>query len=370
MQTEVAVIGAGIVGLAFALAEAKRGRQVHVFERDARAVGATIRNFGMIWPIGQAVGPALDRALLSRKLWGEVVEPAGLWSSPQGSLHLAYREDELAVLEAFVDSVGSHYDCRLLSAQEVRERSPATRNEGLLGGLWSATEMIVDPREVPAQLARWLEKEYGVQFHFQQAVQSLETGILQTGTLTCTFDRAGLCCGADLETLFPEVFAPTPITKVKLQMMRTVPQPEQWQMGPALAAGLTLTHYASFAHCPELAPLKARIRTETPWFDKWGIHVMMSQNGKGELVLGDSHEYGTVHDPFVKEEINQHILDYLYEFAQAPDWNLGERWYGVYSKLPGQTEFMAEPVPGVKIVTGLSGAGMTLSFGLAEEQVN
>ncbi|MEM6346793.1 MAG: TIGR03364 family FAD-dependent oxidoreductase [Bacteroidota bacterium] len=369
-HTQIAVIGAGIVGLSIARAEALKGHQVTVFERDSRAVGATIRNFGMIWPIGQAVGPALDRALRTRAIWGDFTKESGLWHNAEGSLHLAYHEDELAVLEAFGESVGASYQCKLLSAKEAINLSPATKPKGLLGALWSGTEMIVDPREVPATLAQYLQETLGVNFKFGTAVTDISESFLSASGERWTFERAWLCGGSDFETLFAETFANSGLNKVKLQMMRTLPQPEDWKMGPALAAGLTLTHYASFAHCQaELAQLKSRIKEKSPWFEQWGIHVMMSQNGKRELILGDSHEYGSVHDPFVREDINQYILDYLFGFAQAPDWRLAERWYGVYAKLPGQTEYVSRPLPNVRIVTGLSGAGMTLSFGLGEELV-
>ena len=141
-------------------------------------------------------------------------------------------------------------------------------------------------------------------------------------------------------------------------------------MGPALCAGLTLTHYGSFAECPSLPQLKARFQETMPWMNSWGIHVMMSQNGSGELVIGDSHEYGPDHDPFLREDINTWILDYLKGFVQAPDLEISERWAGVYAKLPGKSFYTAEPMPGVRVVNGLSGAGMTLSFGLAEALVN
>ena len=41
----------------------------------------------------------------------------------------------------------------------------------------------------------------------------------------------------------------------------------------------------------------------------------------------------------------------------------------MYAKLPSQTEFVAHSEPSVKIVNALSGAGMTLSWGFAEESI-
>ena len=366
-HTEIAIAGAGIAGLATAYTLARAGRQVHVFERDARPVSASIRNFGMVWPIGQPPGPKLDLALRSREIWGDVARAAGFWHNPEGSLHLAYRPDAWAVLQEFA-AMAEHeaYDCQLLSPAEVAALSPATRTAGLLGGLLSRTEMIVDPREVPGKLITYLQETWGVHFHFQEAVQQVGSGHFVAGGQAWTCDHLYLCTGADLESLFPEVLQASGIVKVKLQMMRTAPQPEDWRMGPALAGELTLTHYEAFEACPSLPALRARIAAETPWFPDWGIHVMMSQNGRGELVIGDSHVYGPTHDPFLDEQVNQYILDYLWEMAQAPAPAITERWYGVYPKLAGQPAFIHQPLPGVTIFTGLGGAGMTLSFGVAE----
>lgn len=102
-----------------------------------------------------------------------------------------------------------------------------------------------------------------------------------------------------------------------------------------------------------------------------GIHVMVSQNNRGELTVGDSHEYAKTFDPFDSAHINQLILDYLQTFMHSKQWQLIQTWNGVYPKMTnGETDLFLQPEPGVYIVNGLGGAGMTLSFGFAEEVVS
>jgi D-hydroxyproline dehydrogenase subunit beta len=373
-HSEIAIVGAGIVGLAHALAAAKRGFKVTVFERNLSAVGASIRNFGMIWPIGQPAGKLRDRALRSREIWIEVAEKAGLYLDRCGSLLLAYRQDELDILEEFIATNPDRDRITLLNADGVSKKSAAVNPTGLLGGLWSDTEMTVDPREAIAKLPAFLAESYGIEFRFGRSVTAIERSNsqvqMQVGNETWTADRAYVCSGAEIELLYPSVYAESGINKVKLQMMRTTPQPEGWRLGPSLCAGLTLTHYSSFSHCKTLEVLNRRIATETPHFPQWGIHVLVSQNGLGEIILGDSHEYGLNPNPFDRAEINDYVLDYLKEFAKFPSLAIAATWHGVYAKLSGKSEFIAEPEPNVLLVNALSGAGMTLSFGLAEENLS
>jgi len=98
---------------------------------------------------------------------------------------------------------------------------------------------------------------------------------------------------------------------------------------------------------------------------------MVSQNMKGELTIGDSHEYGKTPDPFDKAFINEMILDYLSGFVKLKDGRIAETWNGVYPKLTnGKTEIVLQPQSGVTIINGLGGAGMTFSFGLCEQIVS
>jgi FAD dependent oxidoreductase TIGR03364 len=366
-RADVAVIGGGIVGLAFAWTAARLGRSVVLFERDRKAQGASVRNFGMVWPIGQASGAPHARALRSRELWAELADRAGIALDPVGSLHLAYRGDELAVLEEFA-RLAPGYGVRLLTPAETLGRSPSVNPDGLLGALWSPTEACVDPRQAIARIPAYLAEAHGVQLRFGSVVTSVEMPEVRTADgEVWAVDRAIVCGGADFRTLFPEVFESSGIRLCKLQMMRTPAQADGWKLGPMLAGGLTLGHYAAFGVCPSLPALKRRFEETMPEYVRQGIHVMASQNFLGEVVIGDSHEYDDAIDPFDKPGIDALILEYLRGMVRLPDGSIAARWHGIYAKHPTKLIYTAEPQPGAKVVTAPGGAGMTLSFGFAEE---
>jgi len=372
---DVAVVGAGIVGLAHAFVAARAGGRVILFERGTRATGASVRNFGMVWPIGQPAGTWHETALRSRTMWLEAAWAAGFWVSECGSLHLAYRRDEMRVLEEFVERErAGGREVELLDAGEVRERSPAVRADRLLGGVWSPAELCVDPREAIAAIPRMLERDHGVALRFGTVVTRATTGRVETsGGEVIEADRVFVCSGDDFLTLWPEPYAALVerhgIVRCKLQMLRTDPQPEGWRLGPHLAGGLTLRHYESFEGLPSLAALRERIATETPEYDAWGVHVMASQNRNGEIVIGDSHEYDADFSPDVRADVERLILDYLAGMLETPHLRIGARWWGSYAKptRPMQQPGIVEtPCERVHVVTGVGGAGMTLSFGVAE----
>ena len=371
MKSNAIVIGAGIVGLATARALAIRGKKVRVLERNSFAVGASIRNFGMIWPIGQPDGKMYERAMLSQSIWKEIAAASGIWHDPAGSLHLAYSDLEMEVLESFRDTVKNTRAYTLMSPSEASVHSTAIVHNGLKGGLYSPDEMIVDSPQAIKALPLFLHQKYGVEFIWDTHVQQVETGKVYSGNRVFEADEIYVCNGPDFENLFPETFAALPITKCKLQMMRMGVQPNGWRMGPSLCGGLSLTHYASFSAAGEpLQRLKQHIEETMPDYVKWGIHVMVSQNASGELIIGDSHEYGPTHDPFEKSFINDLILNYLSGFAKFQEEKITVNWNGVYAKLKdGRTEIVASPMAGVTIINGLGGAGMTLSFGLAEQLI-
>lgn len=368
MTKSAIVIGAGIVGLATARALALRGYQVSVFDRNERAVGASIRNFGMIWPIGQPEGVLYERALRSRSIWTEVLQRSGCWYSQQGSLHMAYHADEWTVLQEFKEASQPTRPLALLSPGQTRERSSIVQPAGLLGSLYSADEMIVDPRQAIGSIPSYLAEQYGVTFHWNTAISQIEYPKVWSGKRQWSADEIYVCSGVDFETLYPEAFAEAPITKCKVQMLRL--EAQNVDIGPSLCGGLSLIHYKGFLSAPSLPRLLERYQREKSEYMEWGIHVMASQNGLGEITVGDSHEYGLTFDPFDRTAVNALVLDYLRTFTTFPSYQIQQTWHGIYPKhTQGKTEWVTSPESGVTVINGLGGAGMTLSFGLCEAVV-
>ena len=367
-DADIIVIGAGIIGLAHAYLAARAGKRVIVLERSPAPVGSSIANFGMLWPIGQPPGKLFSMAMESRELWLEILQSAELLHTGTGSLHVACHEDEAQVAKEFAALGPAHgYRCEWLDAEAALERSNALRRDTILGALWSDTEITVDPREVLRKLPLFLQERYSVEFHWCCPAYAIEDRCVKTTYGDWHADRILVCTGSDFESLYPEFFAQSGLTRCKLQMLRTEAQPAGWKLGPALAGGLTLQFYPSFTICPSLPVLRDRIQKQMPEYVRFGIHTMVSQTSLGELTLGDSHEYGLSPSPFNREEIDRLVLEHLQSFLSVPTLSIAERWHGVYAKHPQKPYIRFQPEDRVEIITGLGGAGMTLSFGVAAE---
>jgi FAD dependent oxidoreductase TIGR03364 len=371
-QKNAIVIGAGIVGLATARALAIKGYAVKVFDRSPQAVGASVRNFGMIWPIGQPSGLLYNRAMRSRQVWKTIAIETGIWLQETGSLHVAYNAEEWQVLQELeVIFKKEKRNVQLLSADNIINMHEHINPINLLGGLYSADELLIDPREAVAALPGYLQDKWGVEFYWNKCVSYITDQTIYIGNgEEHEADIIFVCSGADFETLYPEEFAGLPLTKCKLQMMRTKPVAEHLQINTAVCGGLSLLHYNSFKAAPSLSVLQQKMAEERKEYLELGIHVMAAQNGKGEITIGDSHEYGLHLDPFDTASTNTLILDYLKTFLKIDDALIAETWHGIYPKLTnGDTEIFITPEQGVYILNGVGGAGMTLSFGLAEEMI-
>ena len=367
---DVAIVGAGIVGLAHAFQAAKRGLKAIIFERTEQAEGASVRNFGMVWPIGQNAGDLYDIALLSRQIWLELNDEKVVEVEECGSIHLAHHPDEMILLEEFVSQ--KTHQSEIIDATEVINRSVLANESGLLGGMYSPTELRINPRTAPHKIAHWLLKKPNVEIRFNTSIIKIESNrMISSDGRSWEANKIMICSGSDLKTLYPDEFIKSDLVLCKLQMLKSVSQKKLLNtQTPHLASGLTLRHYSCFENCLSLEKLKQRIQSETPELDLFGIHVLASQFPNGEVILGDSHEYGDQITPFNKTEIDELMIRELKKVIKLDDWTIRERWYGVYAKHPELPVFDHRVDDCVSLFVGTSGAGMTMAFGLADRYWN
>ena len=63
------------------------------------------------------------------------------------------------------------------------------------------------------------------------------------------------------------------------------------------------------------------------------------------------------------------VLHYLDGFLDLQGVDIASHWHGTYVKHPAESFCVLAPPPYVTALVGFGGAGMTLSFGIAEEVV-
>jgi len=374
MHFDIGIVGGGIVGMGAAWAAAKRGLNVAVFEKDVQPTGASIRNFGMVWPIGQPGGPLREMAMASRSLWMDLAKVAGFWLEPCGALHLAHHDDEMSVLKEWFDRDQSQNKAAgiaaaILDRSQTLQQTASANEAGLKGSLWSDSECRVDPMQAVSGTFAYLQSLPNVHvFRQTQIVQADGTGVRSADGRHWTADRVLICGGAEFRNLRPEIYASLPMRRCKLHMLGTESPRDGFQLGPHLASGLTLRHYQSFAGLPSLEDVKQRFADAYPELDRYGIHVMMSQAQSGELVLGDSHQYDDDIPPMNDEVIDQLILQHCQKVFSFPVNKVTKRWTGVYAK-HSKAWVASRLEDGIFVLNGFGGAGMTLSLGVADRFV-
>ena len=365
---DLVVVGAGIVGLGTALAAARKGKRVAVVERNARAVGASIRTFGFVTVSGQKAGDHWARARRARDVWAEIVDEAGIEVVHRGLVMPAYRKEAEDVLDAFLDTqMGA--DCRSLTPDEALDRVPALRREGMRSALYSPHELRVESRDAIPKLAAWLEEKHGVAFHWSTAVTGIEGGRIETSRGTLNAEAAVVCPGDDFSTLIPERITPYGLKVCTLQMLRIAPATPV-RFDAAVMSDLSFGRYEGFADLPEGRALCARLDADRAEMRAAGIHVIAVQSSDGSLVVGDSHVYGNAQQPFAEERIDDLILAGFDEIFDMPGRRVAARWVGTYASASDRTVLVDRPADNIRLVMVTGGTGASTGFALGEQVIS
>lgn len=351
------MVGAGIVGLAHAWHAARAGLDVVVVERDGYAVGASVRNFGHVCTTAQA-GEVLEVALQAREDWLHLGRDAGLAVRQDGTVLVARTAAEESLLQQFAEVRGD--SVRPLTAEGAGELL------GLLPvGVRSALHLTADLRvDAPAALpaiAAHLER-LGVRFLWRTAVLDLGDGVVVTTRGTIAAASTVLAVGHDVDRFFPGLADDHGLLRCRLRMLE-VDAPGGALVAPALLTGTSMLRYDGLSSLPAAEAVREEVRAARPELLEQVVNLMLTQRPDGRLVIGDTHHYGVVEDPFEDERSDELVLAEAGRLLGA-DLVVRRRWRGVYASAP--TPFLVRsPREGVTVVSVTSGIGMTTALGLA-----
>jgi FAD dependent oxidoreductase TIGR03364 len=365
----VVIVGGGVLGTMHAVAARRRGFEVVQLEREAEARGASVRNFGLVWVSGRRAGPELALALRARELWRELgAQVPGLGFRAAGSLTLATEDTELGLLkEAAALPDAERRGFELLDSAAVRAVNPALRGE-FAGGLFCRLDAIVEPRQVLPALRGYLAGERYQWLPGREVTEVAPNAVRDHTGSWHRCDLVVLCPGAAHTGVAGRYLARggiAPVRRVRLQMMQTAPL--AGRITTALADGDSLRYYPAYD-----LPARSRLGPQSAAAERARAQLLLVQRADGGLTIGDTHEYA---EPFafdVDEDAYDHLRARAEALLGAPIPRIQRRWAGVYSEVNPAVAGSAlyhrsEIEPGVVLVTGPGGRGMTYSPAIAEE---
>jgi len=368
----VVVVGGGVIGTMHAVEACRRGWEVVHLEADAEPRRASVRNFGLVWVSGRAAGGELELALRSRRLWDRTAREApGIGLRPLGSITLARDTSEMDVLSeaARTEDAGGR-GLELLDVADVRRANPALRGN-FVGGLRCTKDAVVEPGCVLPALREWLETTgryrwlpgHSAVDVLPGSADGFGPGVVDDSGRHHRGSAVVLCIGDRTTGIAGRIgssLACAPLARCRLHMVQTAPTGEQ--VATAVADGDSLRYYPAFD-----LPSRARLPAPSPETDRWRMQLLLVQRASGGLTIGDTHSYDQPFDFAVEEAV---VTELRRRAENLLGWSIPpveRRWTGTYTLTTDDQMLLHHEIdPGVWVVTGLGGRGMTLAPAVAQ----
>jgi glycine oxidase len=328
---DVAVVGAGVIGLSIAWRLALRGMSVAVFERATVGAGASLAATGMLAAAAEhepGCHDLLALALESQRQWPQFRAQLEAQSRQRidfregGTLVVALGRDEVERLRFRHDL---HKRCdlptRWLGGGEVRAMEPALR-PSVAAGLYCADDHQVDPRLVMAALRAAFAAAGGRLFE-HCAVEGVD---LAGGRVAGLVTAAGRCR------------APTVVLAAGA-----------WT-GNVLPPGLTVP----------VRPLKGQAlavrttaETGTLGHIVWTEQIHMAPKGDGRLIVGATVEERGFDDAITAGGLYALLEGARRAFPAIEEMAVDAVWTGFRpSSIDDAPILGATPIPGLAVATG------------------
>lgn len=338
-NADVAIAGAGFIGLSCAYFLATRGINVVVLERKLPGAGSSTRSGGGVRSqLGTATNVQLS--VLSEPYWTEFEMRFGIdpWLRRIGYLFLAADEGELQTLR---DQVGLQNEfgvpSELLVAEDLSRRWPTLAEFGFAGASYCATDGYLNQHRALRGIAMAAEAagariECGVEV-IGLEVEADAIGAVRTTNGILRTDLVVNCAGAWAPHVAEQIGVELPIRSRRVQLLH--------------------------AH-PSIA-----LPRDLPWLigPRGQVHVRRDSAGRiqvGGFLGADETVDASAFDHDADEEWIAGVLEQLHQTLgiQIDRSSVVESWAGLYPSTPDQHPIIDRTEAGMVVVGGFAGLGL------------
>lgn len=386
---DVAIIGAGVIGMATAWFLARAGVSVLVCEKGRVAGEQSSRNWGWVRQQGRDAAE-LPIMMHSIGLWEGLEQALGesVGFARGGCLFLAERESEVAELEDFLDLAKDHdLDSRLINGCEV-DALLDSRPGQWCAALYTPSDGRAEPFIAVPALARGVQRAGG-RVREACAVRALDMEAGRVRGLVTEDGRVRaqqvVCAAGAWSSVFCRHHGlELPQLTVKSTVCRTSAAPEIFPgegCGNDLAfrrradGGYTLAlinlweHFVgrdSFRYLREFLPLLWTSRSHTRVRFGDGLMDRLAGHGAWNGDQESPFERTRVLDPAPGKDALKRIRRLIPQrFPALESVSLVEGWAGMVDAMPDAVPVMdrVETLPGLFLSTGFSGHGFGIGMG-------
>jgi len=374
VQFDLIVVGAGILGLSAAIQAQEQGLKVCIFEKNAKPVGATRRNFGMVGTstLTHPEQQWRNYALETRSFYQRIQAEIDISFEQRQGVYLANTALEWQVLNEFAERADKYQiPVHLLSHDELTTQfSYLNPEQRFQGGLIFEEDYSVEPHVIGQRLLAYAQRK-GVVIYTNACVVQTEYQQkncqvhLANGEIYQA-NKVLICHGEVIDVLYPELLQSLNLKRCGLQMALT--QPFQQKLNASLYSGLSISRYPAFEICPSHHELVQA--SQQGLIKQFGIHILIKQNEFGELIVGDSHEYHPLDETpqfEQREDINEFIQAYCHKKLGLTLPPIQKRWNGYYLTHEHELACVTEAEKNIFLVSAIAGKGMTTGAGFIKE---
>jgi glycine/D-amino acid oxidase-like deaminating enzyme len=338
-NADVAIVGAGFIGLSCAYFLAGRGLKVVVLERKVIGAGSSTRNGGGVRSqLGTATNIKLS--VLSEQYWTEFEERFGVdpWLRRIGYLFLAGDEAERQTLRDQVELQNElGIPSELLAAEDLSKRWQFLAELGFAGGSYCAADGYLNQHRALRGIALAAEAagariECGIEV-IGFDVEADAIGAVRTTNGILRTDLVVNCAGAWAPHVAKQNGVELPIRSRRVQLLH--------------------------AH-PSIA-----LPRDLPWLIGPGGQVHVRQDTAGRIQVGgflgaDETVDASAFDHDADEEWIAEVLEQLHETfgIQIDRSSVVESWAGLYPSTPDQHPIIDRTETGMVVVGGFAGLGL------------